>query len=60
MSFFVFWNLQNNTKPTTDNLYAFLFLILVDILDIVDPTPKSVDELKKLNLPAGVDITVKI
>ena len=30
------------------------------LLDIVDPTPKSVDELKKLNLPAGVDITVKI
>jgi small subunit ribosomal protein S10 len=30
------------------------------LLDIVDPTPKSVDELKKLNLPAGVDILVKI
>ena len=30
------------------------------LLDILDPTPKSVDELKKLNLPAGVDITVKI
>ena len=30
------------------------------LLDIVEPTPKSVDELKKLNLPAGVDILVKI
>ena len=28
--------------------------------DIMDPTIKTVDELKKLNLPAGVDITIKI
>ena len=30
------------------------------LLDIVDPTAKTVDELKKLNLPAGVDIKIKI
>ena len=30
------------------------------ILDIVNPQPKTVEELKKLNLPAGVDITIKI
>ena len=30
------------------------------LLDIVNPTAKTVDELKKLNLPAGVDITIKI
>lgn len=30
------------------------------LLDIVDPTAKTVDELKKLNLPAGVDIRIKI
>ena len=30
------------------------------ILDIMEPTAKTVDELKKLNLPAGVDITIKI
>ena len=29
------------------------------ILDIVGPTAKTVEELKKLNLPAGVDITIK-
>ena len=28
--------------------------------DIIEPTAKTVDELKKLNLPAGVDITIKI
>ena len=30
------------------------------LLDIVDPTARTVDELKKLNLPSGVDITIKI
>ena len=30
------------------------------LLDIVDPTARTVDELKKLNLPAGVDITIRI
>ncbi|MGB0581379.1 MAG: 30S ribosomal protein S10 [Limisphaerales bacterium] len=30
------------------------------LLDIIEPTAKTVDELKKLNLPAGVDIQIKI
>ena len=30
------------------------------LLDIIDPTARTVDELKELNLPAGVDITIKI
>jgi len=30
------------------------------LLDIMDPTARTVDELKKLNLPAGVDISIKI
>jgi small subunit ribosomal protein S10 len=30
------------------------------VLDIVEPTARTVDELKKLNMPAGVDITIKI
>ena len=30
------------------------------LVEIVEPTAKTVDELKKLNLPAGVDITIKI
>jgi small subunit ribosomal protein S10 len=30
------------------------------LIDIIDPTAKTIDELKKLNLPAGVDITIKI
>ncbi len=30
------------------------------LLDIIEPTAKTVDELKKLNLPAGVDIKIKV
>ena len=30
------------------------------LLDIIGPTAKTVDELKLLNLPAGVDISIKI
>ena len=30
------------------------------LLDIVSPTAKTIDELKKLNLPAGVDITIRV
>ena len=30
------------------------------MLDIVGPTAKTVEELKKLNLPAGVDISIRI
>jgi len=30
------------------------------VLDILDPTSDTVEKLKKLNLPAGVDITIKI
>jgi len=30
------------------------------LLDIVDPSAKTVDALQRLELPAGVDIEIKI
>ena len=30
------------------------------LVDIVDPTPNTVDALQRLDLPAGVDIEIKI
>ena len=30
------------------------------LLDILDPSPKTVDSLQRLDLPAGVDIELKI
>lgn len=30
------------------------------LIDILDPTPKTVDSLQSLNLPAGVDVEIKM
>jgi len=30
------------------------------LIDIVEPTAQTVDELKKLNLPAGVEVTINV
>ena len=30
------------------------------VIDIVDPTPKTIDQLQQLELPAGVDIEIKL
>ena len=30
------------------------------LMDIVDPTEKTVDALMKLDLPAGVDVEIKL
>src|SRR5579864_4795885 len=30
------------------------------LIDIVEPTPKTVEALTRLNLPAGVDIDIKL
>lgn len=30
------------------------------LLDILDPTPKTIDALTNLNLPAGVDVEIKM
>jgi len=30
------------------------------LIDIIDPSPKTVDSLQRIELPAGVDIEIKI
>jgi small subunit ribosomal protein S10 len=51
-----------NSSPHVDKKSMDQFEIRTHkrLLDIVDPTSRTVDELKKLNLPSGVDITIKI
>ena len=51
-----------NRSPLVDKKSMEQFEIRTHkrLLDIIEPTIKTVDELKKLNLPAGVDITIKI
>ena len=30
------------------------------LIDILEPTPKTIDSLTSLNVPAGVDISIKL
>lgn len=51
-----------NRSPRVDKKSMDQFEIRTHkrLMDIIKPTAKTVDELKKLNLPAGVDISIKI
>jgi len=37
----------------------FHLIIHKRLIDLIDPTAKTVDALRKLNLPAGVDVEIK-
>jgi len=59
--------------PTKKELYTVLRSPVIDkksreqfdlsthkrLIDIFEPTAKTIDSLKKLNLPAGVDVEIK-
>ena len=49
-----------NRSPHADKkaMDAFELRTHKRLLDIVEPTAQTVDELRKLNLPAGVDIAI--
>jgi small subunit ribosomal protein S10 len=51
-----------NASPHTDKDSQDHFEMLVHkrMIDIVDPTGKTIDSLSHLDLPAGVDIEVKM
>ena len=51
-----------NRSPPVDKKSMEQFEIRTHkrMIDIINPTGRTVDELKKLNLPAGVDISIKI
>lgn len=50
------------TSPHVDKNARDHFEMLVHkrLVDIVDPTPKTIESLSNLELPAGVDIEVKM
>jgi len=59
--------------PTKKELYTVLRSPVIDkksreqfqlathkrLLELIDPTSKTIDALRKLNLPAGVDVEIK-
>ncbi len=51
-----------NRSPHVDkkSQEAFEIRTHLRVLDIVDPTPQTVDALMKLDLAAGVDVEIKI
>ncbi len=51
-----------NRSPHVDkkSMDAFEIRTHKRLIDILEPTAQTVDELKKLNLPAGVDITINV
>ena len=51
-----------NRSPHVDkkSMYQFDSRTHNRLMDIINPTARTVDELKKLNLPAGVDILLKV
>jgi small subunit ribosomal protein S10 len=54
------WSVNRSPHCDKKSMEQFEIRTHTRLLDILDPTAKTVDELKKLNLPAGVDITIKI
>ena len=54
------WTVNRSPHVDKKSMDQFEMRTHKRLLDIVGPTAKTVDELKKLNLPAGVDITIKI
>src|SRR5919112_933947 len=47
-------------SPHKDSREHFEMRTHKRLLDIVNPTPKTVDSLQRLDLPAGVDIELKL
>mgnify|MGYP002512464494 CR=1 FL=1 len=54
------WTVNRSPHVDKKSMEQFEIRTHKRLLDIVEPTSRTVEELKKLNLPAGVDITIKI
>ena len=54
------WTVNRSPHVDKKSMDQFEMRTHERLVDIVSPTAKTVDELKKLNLPAGVDISIRI
>ena len=54
------WTVNRSPHVDKKSMDQFEIRTHKRLVDIVSPTAKTVDELKKLNLPAGVDISIRI
>ena len=54
------WTVNRSPHVDKKSMDQFEMRTHKRLVDIVSPTAKTVDELKKLNLPAGVDISIRV
>lgn len=54
------WTVNRSPHVDKKSMDQFEMRTHKRLIDIIDPTAQTVDELKKLNLPAGVDIQITV
>ncbi len=54
------WTVIRSPHKDKDSREHFEMRIHKRLLDILEPSPKTVDSLQRLDLPAGVDIELKL
>ncbi len=54
------WTVNRSTFIHKDSREQYEMRIHKRLIDILEPTPKTIDALMSLNLPAGVDIEIKM
>lgn len=54
------YTVLRSTFVHKDSREQFEMRIHKRLIDITDPTPKTIDSLTNLNLPAGVDVEIKM
>jgi len=54
------WTVIRSPFKDKDSREHFEMRVHKRLLDILEPSPKTVDSLQRLDLPAGVDIEIKI
>lgn len=54
------WTVVRGPHVHKDSREHFEMRIHKRLIDILDPTPKTVDSLMRLELPAGVEVEIKL
>ena len=53
------YTVNRSTNVDKKSREQFMLAIHKRIIDLSNPTPKTIDALRKLNLPSGVDVEIK-
>ena len=53
------YTVNRSTNVDKKSREQFMLAIHKRVIDLSNPTPKTIDALRKLNLPSGVDVEIK-